>query len=131
MLYRARHYSEVGDDWPLRHFPPREVADSRSGEVRLWVPFGIKMDALRDRHGAPIFANSWFRTEEHDRSIGGKGNHSGGWAADIRSRDMHKLLRDISAMNFQGVGVAKSFIHVDDNEDYIQQGKRPALWTYG
>jgi len=130
MIYEAAHYSDC-PDWPLRHFTTKEVADSRSGEVKLWVLFGLKMDELRDLHGQPIHIASWYRTREHDQSIGGKGNHSGGWAADIRSRYMHKLLRDISAMNFQGVGVAKSFIHVDDNEDYIQQGKRPALWTYG
>lgn len=95
------------------------------------MPFGQKMDLLRARHGEAIFVNSWYRTPEHDRDIGGKGNHAGGWAADIRSRDMHKLLREICAMNFKGIGVAKSFIHVDDNEDYTKQGKRPALWIYG
>lgn len=130
MLYEAAHYSEA-EGWPLRHFSPKEVADSRTDAVRLWVPFGLKMDRLRDRLGAPIRVNSWYRDEEHDRAIGGKGNHCGGWAADIHASDRHALLREICAMNFKGIGVAKSFIHVDDNEDYIEQGKRPALWTYG
>jgi len=129
MIYESHHYSDC-PDWPLRHFTPKEVSDSRTGEVKLWVPFGLRMDELRDLHGQPIHVTSWYRTPEHDRDIGGKGNHSGGWAADIYSNNMYELLHDVCAQGFAGLGVAKSFIHVDDNEDYMNRGKRPALWTY-
>lgn len=130
MLYTAEHYSKAYD-WPLRHFTPKEVADSRTDEIRLWVPFGRKMDLLRSTHGQAIFVTSWYRDEDHDREIGGKGNHCGGWAADIWSHNKYKLLHDICAVQFAGVGIARSFFHVDDNRDYIDQEKRPALWTYG
>ena len=129
MLLNFDHYTEAYD-WPLRYFSPEEVADSRDGSVRLWVPFGLKMDTLRKELGEPIFVTSWYRTAEHDASIGGAGNHTGGWAADVTADNRYDLLRIAFNLKFIGVGVASSFIHLDDNLQYLTEGFRPALWTY-
>jgi len=118
------------DNWPLRYFSPDEVADTETGEVKLYLPFGQKMDALRKVYGAPIHVTSWYRTPDHDRRIGGKGNHTGGWAADVLVSDRYRLLKHAFEMGFYGIGVHRNFVHLDMNETYNDAGKRPACWGY-
>lgn len=134
---RFNHWQDVRpEQWPLTFFDAKEVADSRDGSIVLHVPFGMRIDALRKDFGAPIRVNSWYRTPEHDRSIGGKGNHSGGWAADIRpvrptAGQFWELARLAFDFRFHGIGFnPPSFIHLDDSLEYLAQGKRPAVWKY-
>jgi len=133
-VLRFRHWRDVApDQWPLTFFSPEEVSDSRDGSIVLHKPFGLRLDELRRDFGSPIRVNSWYRTPEHDRSIGGKGNHSGGWAADIApaNGDWYGLISLAFEFRFLGIGVNKpSFIHLDDNHDYARSGKRPAFWQY-
>jgi zinc D-Ala-D-Ala carboxypeptidase len=134
---RFRHWRDVRpEQWSLKFFDPKEVADSRDGSIVLHVPFGLRMDGLREFCGFPIRVTSWYRTPEHDRDIGGKGNHSGGWAADIapasgKEDHWYILLTQAAEMRFAGIGVNKpSFIHLDDNHHYRRQGLRPRVWQY-
>jgi len=131
---RFRHWRDVRpDEWPLKFFTPEEVSDSRDGSIVLHKSFGLRMDEMRKDFGSPIRVNSWYRTPEHDRSIGGKGNHSGGWAADIApaNNDWHGLLTKAFEFQFLGIGMnMPSFIHIDDNHDYERRGKRSAVWKY-
>lgn len=132
-----KHWRDVtAEEWPLKFFDPREVADSQDGSIVLHIPFGLRMDGLREFCGFPIRVNSWYRTPEHDRSIGGKGNHTGGWAADVapasgKEEHWYILFTQAAEMRFAGIGINKpSFIHLDDNKEYERQGKRPRIWQY-
>ena len=53
------------------------------------------------------------------------GMHTRGIAADVYSGvDRYKLLMTAFSMGFTGIGVAKTFIHVDT------RNSQPVVWTY-
>jgi uncharacterized protein YcbK (DUF882 family) len=91
----------------------------------------IKMlDSVREEYGKPIRINSGFRTEEANTRAGGVSNssHLKGLAADLRvknSKERYELLT-VLMKYFDRIGVAKSFIHVDIDEDKPQG----VIWVY-
>ena len=88
------------------------------------------LDQVREEYGKPIRISSGYRPEEANLKAGGVKNssHLKGLAVDIKvknSRERYKLL--FILMNyFHRIGVAKSFIHVDIDEDKPQG----VIWVY-
>ena len=89
-----------------------------------------RLDMLRYRFNQPIRLNSAYRCEKHNESVGGVPNssHTKGLAVDIRAGTQEKyfILKHALALGFQGVGIAKTFIHLDDK----LESPRPNVWTY-
>lgn len=81
------------------------------------------LDALRDEVGFPLKLNSTYRSPEYNKSIGGsKGSkHMEGIAADISCTDSVKRAKLVYTALDLGltVGVAKTFIHVDNRPSQI------------
>jgi len=88
------------------------------------------LERMREEHG-PIHITSGCRCKPYNSSVGGVSNsaHTRGTAADIRVEgglERRKLL-DLAVMNWaSGIGVAKTFIHVDVDSEL----PRPMAWTY-
>jgi len=129
---RFNHWRGVRpEQWPLEYFSPEEVADSRDGSIVLYVPFGLVMDAIREELGSPIRVNSWYRTPEHDLSIGGKGAHTRGGAGDFETAQWNRLIFLAGKHGILGFGDGvPSFVHLDMDPVFKRQGKRPAMWGY-
>lgn len=89
------------------------------------------LDAARKKFGKPIKINSGYRSEAHNKAVGGKTNssHLKGLAADIsctNSVDRFNLYDTLREVGFKRIGVARSFIHVDIDKD-----KSPKVfWVY-
>ncbi|BCV04071.1 MAG: hypothetical protein CM15mV79_030 [uncultured marine virus] len=88
-----------------------------------------KLDELRHECKFPFTITSGYRDPSH--SIEAKkerpGMHTKGIAADIyvsNGVDRYKLLITAFNMGFTGIGVAKTFIHVDTRTS------QPVVWTY-
>lgn len=84
------------------------------------------LDALRELVGLPIVVTSGVRCEAHNKAIGGAAEsyHVKGMAADIYVPRMDmKILQKVIENSglFGGIGVYKSWIHVD-----VRKGK--ARW---
>ena len=119
------------------HFSASEFAckcgcgyGTRAGDVE---PSLIRLlENMRHEYG-PIRVNSGCRCTTYNASIGGVANsaHTLGRAADLRisgGKDRRKMV-DLAVMfNASGLGVAKTFIHVDVSEDGILP--RPGCWSY-
>jgi uncharacterized protein YcbK (DUF882 family) len=99
---------------------------------------GSKMDAnllkrLTDaRYLAkiPFVINSGYRTEAHNKEVGGSptSSHLKGWAVDIschNSSQREKIVRALLYVGFERIGIAKTFIHADTDKS-----KSPAIWLY-
>lgn len=89
------------------------------------------LDQAREIYGKPIHITSGYRTEAHNRNVGGVSgsSHLKGLAADmacIASSDRYKLLSALMQVGFNRIGVAKSFIHVDIDKDKSDN----VIWTY-
>ena len=84
--------------------------------------FLAKLDNARMIADIPFVINSAWRSAEHNEKVGGKpdSSHLKGLAVDIKvtnSRQRFIVLQSLIAAGFNGIGIAKTFIHVDgDNE---------------
>ena len=114
----------------LKYFEPIEfvmgemVVFDRMDETLLYM-----LDELRDDVGEALHINSSFRNYEYNDKIGGSPNsqHIHGKAVDIACDNSvlrHNILASAMSIGFTGIGVAKTFIHLD-NRDTI-----PVVWTY-
>jgi uncharacterized protein YcbK (DUF882 family) len=89
------------------------------------------IDEVREIYGKPIRINSGYRTEAHNRKVGGvdSSSHIKGLAIDVsctKSDDRFKMLTALIEVGFNRIGVAGSFIHVDIDKDKSQN----VIWTY-
>lgn len=81
-------------------------------------------------YGRKFRINSAFRSVAWDKSKGRSGlsSHCKGLAVDIAApthRERLFIVASLLIMGFRRIGIAKSFIHVDDDPD-----KKPSLWLY-
>jgi uncharacterized protein YcbK (DUF882 family) len=95
------------------------------------ILFLNKLDDARALAGIPFIINSGFRTEAHNKKVGGKSDssHLKGCAADIRvndSRSRFIILKALQAVGFTRIGIGNGFIHVDDDQDKSQE----VIWVY-
>jgi uncharacterized protein YcbK (DUF882 family) len=100
------------------------------------VDFIKKLNSARHTAGVPFKINSGVRSPEHNESIGGKDKSShlsttegGACAADISATDSvqrFKILKSLIEHKFNRIGIAKTFIHVDD--DKTKSGG--VIWLY-
>ena len=73
------------------------------------------LDPVRDEYGKPIYVNSGYRCEAHNRKVDGvpKSQHLLGQAADIRCDDNAKLAKLIVQQGrFDQLIIYPTFLHV-------------------
>jgi uncharacterized protein YcbK (DUF882 family) len=118
----------------LEHFKYEEFDSPdlpNSGRANMDTDFLRMLDNARGIARVPFKINSGFRTEEHNEKVGGvkKSSHIKGKAVDIAvssSRDRWNILQALQEAGFNRFGLAKTFIHVDNDEE-----KSPnVIWTY-
>ncbi len=91
-------------------------------EKNMNEDFLAKLDNARMIADIPFIINSAWRSVEHNEKVGGKpdSSHLKGLAVDIKvtnSRQRFIVLQSLIAAGFNRIGIAKTFIHVDgDNE---------------
>ena len=88
------------------------------------------IDCAREEAEIPFKITSGFRTEEHNKKVGGVENssHLKGCAADIACGNSEKrsiMVRALINVGFTRLGISKTFIHVDSDPD-----KSDAIWLY-
>ena len=117
----------------LRYFKYEEFDSpdyKGSGEKFMDREFIECLDEARDIAGIQFKILSGYRTPQHNRKVGGltSSSHLIGRAADIHCTHVGKRLKIIEALSmvgFQRFGIAKTFIHVDNDSD-----KPNAIWLY-
>ena len=116
------------------NFTPDEVKCQHCGELKIDEELMDLIQAARETLG-PLRITSGFRCSEHNNNIsstGPTGPHTTGKAIDIatKSSQQRKELIDYFASKVSGLGIAKSFIHIDllTSEDGFDA--RPNSWIY-
>ena len=99
-------------------------------EYKMDTDFLAKLDKAREFAKVPFVINSAYRSPEHPESIKNPtSSHIKGLAVDIRttdSRTRYRVLNALIHVGFNRIGIADTFIHVDDDKDKSQQ----VIWTY-
>ena len=101
-----------------------------SGEL-MDKDFLSMLEYARNLANTSFVITSGYRTESHNKKVGGVSNssHRIGKAADISCTDSRKRSQIITALlmaGFSRIGVASSFIHVDNDDSKSQD----VIWTY-
>lgn len=113
----------------MKYFRIEEFDCQETGNNRMNPEFLEKVDELRKLCGFPLVVTSGYRDPSHSIEIAKAqpGTHTQGIAADLRVEDAHHryiLLTTAFNLGFSGIGVAKTFIHVDTRDSL------PLVWTY-
>ena len=112
-----------------KYFKLDDFKCQENGENEIDEDFVRKLDELREACGVPFVITSGYRSPKH--SIEAKkakpGTHAQGIAADIKTasgQQRHKIIKAAMIIGFNGIGVAKSFVHVDTRKS------SPVVWSY-
>ena len=113
----------------MRYFKLSDFNCQETGNNEMSEKFLEKLDDLRHKCGFPFIITSGYRDPTHsiEARKAKAGTHSRGIASDIRinnGKEAYDIIKNAQSMGFNGIGVAKSFIHVD-----IRKGM-PVLWSY-
>tara|TARA_R110000751_G_scaffold288487_1_gene394547 strand:+ start:476 stop:823 length:348 start_codon:yes stop_codon:yes gene_type:complete len=113
----------------MQYFHIEDFDCQETGNNKMCPFFLEKLDELRHRCGFPFIVTSGYRDPSH--SIEARktrpGTHARGIAADIRinsGSEGYVIIKEAMKMGFTGVGVAKTFIHLDTRISI------PVTWSY-
>ena len=121
-------------DWSLiPDFVSREFdSPDEPGSGRKMQDSTIEMlQQARDIYGERMIITSGYRTKKHNRDVGGVEDsaHTMGYAVDIScrsSKQRFRLVRSLIAAGFNRIGIAKTFIHADNDPSKAED----VIWTY-
>lgn len=113
----------------LRFFKLEEFDCQETGENRMDMDFLLKLDALRAECGFPFRITSGYRSESHSIEARKEkpGQHTRGIACDIavdNGAQRMILVQKALEAGFTGVGIHKSFTHLDTRDS------TPVMWVY-
>lgn len=114
----------------FKHFDISEFRCRETGENDMDESFIHMLDELRERCGFSFVITSGYRSVKHtaERRKEKGGTHTQGIAADIavsNGEQRMKIVREALEMGFGGIGVSRTFVHVD------MRPTTPVMWTYG
>ena len=112
-----------------KYFTEQEFVCQETGENEIVPEFIHRLDELRELCGFPFTITSGYRSPQHsiEAAKAAPGKHSEGIAADVRVVDgvqRRTIIEKALTLGFGGIGVAKSFVHVDIRVS------TPVVWTY-
>lgn len=104
-------------DWPSDHFTLAELSCPRTGEYYHDPEFLWRLERLRELNGGkPLIINSAHRSPQHNAAVGGAplSQHKK-MAVDIslNGHDRHQLRQLAIECGFLGIGMARTFLHLD------------------
>ena len=115
----------------FRYFDIEDFACQQTGENDIRWDFVSALDDLRGVCGFPFIVTSGYRSPLHSIEAAKEkpGRHTFGNAADIavsNGAERYAIVSNAIKLGvFRGIGVAKTFIHVDTRET-----DTPVIWTY-
>ena len=112
-----------------KHFTLDEFKCRETGQNEIKPEFVEALDQLRENCGFPFIISSGYRSPKHSiEAVKEKpGTHTQGIAADIAISDGAQrriIVEKALELGFNGIGVAKAFVHVDIRTT------TPVIWTY-
>lgn len=134
------HMDTAGVVWWWPNFTPAELASRDTGRISIQTDSLDRLQRLRTAFARPIILTSGYRTPEENArksSTGLTGPHTTGRAFDLKcldSRTRGQLVRMAVLFGFTGIGIAPTFLHLDDVPPGVPHIPRfadaPVIWLY-
>jgi len=124
------HFRDFSGDWRWPDFTPEEMACRGTGQLLIDPDAMDRLQELRDRLKRPLIVTSAFRSEQHNRAVGGARNsyHLRGQAFDIsmNNHDPHDFIAQARDVEFNGIGqyADQGFVHIDTRTEPAEFGSR-------
>jgi zinc D-Ala-D-Ala carboxypeptidase len=118
----------------MKYFTRNELK-CKCGCDQLVIDFNFIsiIEQLREFIDYPFIVNSFYRCEEHNKKIGGSRNsfHLKGQAIDLKinGENALRLIEVARCFGITGVGVYKTFVHLDNGSTEDKKIKRPHFWV--
>jgi len=117
-------------DWSkYPNFSKKEFDCKETGENEMQPEFLQKLQMLRYKYGRPMIVTSGYRSPRHsiEAAKASPGYHARGQAVDIAvtGKDAHDLVFLAMTSGFNGIGVAKTFVHLD-----TRPHEQRTIWVY-
>ena len=108
-----------------------DSADESGSYINMDVGFLNKLSKARELAAIGFKITSAYRSHAHNAKVGGvpSSSHTIGRAVDIyapTSRQKYIIINALLQAGFNRIGVAKNFIHVDDDPSKDED----VIWTY-
>jgi uncharacterized protein YcbK (DUF882 family) len=105
--------------------------DERDSYMNMDVAFLNKLSKARELAAIGFKITSGYRSPAHNAKVGGvpSSSHTIGRAVDIyapTSTQKYIIINSLLQVGFNRIGVAKNFIHVDDDPNKSED----VIWTY-
>ncbi len=112
------------------NFPDLEIACKCGCGTLPKASAIISLQALRQKMGRALIVYSGARCEKHNKAEGGapESRHVSGEAFDVECNDSRlrvQIIRNAIAVGFNGIGIAKSFVHID-----LRPAAEEVCWIY-
>jgi uncharacterized protein YcbK (DUF882 family) len=114
----------------FKYFSIDEFECSETGYNEISVEFVTRLDELRELAGFGFNITSGYRSPMHSveaKKPNGPGQHTLGIACDIAvngGNQRFTIIEHALDLGFTGIGVAKTFVHVDTRQT------TPVIWSY-
>ena len=118
------------EEWStLKYFKKEEFNCQHTGNNEMKLEFLKKLEQLREACNFPFVITSGYRDKTHpiEAKKSTVGTHAQGIACDIAvngGNQRYIIAKEAAKLGFNGIGVAKSFMHVDIRES------TPVVWVY-
>ena len=118
------------DDWnAIKYFKKEEFDCQHTGNNGMKLEFLRELEQLREACGFPFIITSGYRDPSHpiEAKKTTPGTHAQGIACDIAvngGNQRYIIAKEAIKLGFGGVGVAKTFMHVDGRDTV------PVVWVY-
>ena len=118
------------EDWnALHYFSKKEFDCQHTGNNEMKLEFIKKLEQLREACDFPFVITSGYRDKTHpiEAKKSTVGTHAQGIACDIAvngGNQRYIIAKEAAKLGFNGIGVAKGFMHVDTRET------TPVMWVY-
>ena len=114
----------------FKYFKIEDFNCQATGNNEMVEAFIHRLDELREACGFPFIVTSGYRDPRGhpiEASKKAPGTHGQGIAADISVKggvERRAIIANALKLGFNGIGVAKTFVHVDIRETV------PVIWSY-
>ena len=117
----------------IKYFKPDEFSspDDPGTGIRMNMDLVERLDALRAKCNFALIITSGYRTDAHNKKVGGvdSSEHTDGNAVDIRCKSSSRrftIVENALLLGFERIGIGSTFVHLGVSKTHPQR----VIWTY-